>query len=101
MNTSTVFVIDDQASVRHALCEMLSAFGYNVEAHESADSFLRAFDPLRNGCVVADVRMPGIDGIELVRELGPPSSAARRAHLRACGRANGRGCDQGRRRGLY
>jgi two-component system, LuxR family, response regulator FixJ len=68
MNTS-VFVIDDQPSVRHALCEMLSAFGYSVEAHESADSFLRVLDPLRHGCVVADVRMPGMDGIELVREL--------------------------------
>ena len=69
MNTSTVFVIDDQSSVRHALCEMLSAFGYGVEAYESADSFLRALDPLRHGCVIADVRMPGMDGIELVREL--------------------------------
>lgn len=68
-NTSTVFVIDDQSSIRHALGEMLSIFGYNVETYESGDSFLRALDPLRHGCVVADVRMPGIDGIELVREL--------------------------------
>jgi two-component system, LuxR family, response regulator FixJ len=69
MNTSTVFVIDDHSSIRHALGEMLSVFGYDVEAYESADSFLRAIDPLRHGCVVADVRMPGMDGIELVREL--------------------------------
>jgi two-component system, LuxR family, response regulator FixJ len=69
MNTSTVFVIDDQSSIRHALGEMLSVFGYEVETYESADSFLRALDPLRYGCVVADVRMPGMDGIELVREL--------------------------------
>jgi two-component system, LuxR family, response regulator FixJ len=69
MNISTVFVIDDQSSIRHALGEMLSIFGYNVETYESADSFLRALDPLRYGCVVADVRMPGMDGIELVREL--------------------------------
>ena len=58
MNTPTVFVIDDQPSVRYALCEMLSAFGYSVEEYESADAFLRALDPLRHGCVVADVRMP-------------------------------------------
>ena len=69
MNTPTVFIIDDQASIRHALGEMLSVFGYSVEAYESADSFLRALDPLRPGCIVADVRMPGMDGIELVREL--------------------------------
>lgn len=69
MNISTVVVIDDQASIRHALKEMLSVFGYDVEAYESADSFLRALDPLRHGCVVADVRMPGMDGIELLREL--------------------------------
>jgi two-component system, LuxR family, response regulator FixJ len=69
MSTPAIFVIDDQPSVRHALCEMLSAFGYSVDAYDSADSFLRALDPLRHGCVVADVRMPGMDGIELVREL--------------------------------
>jgi two-component system, LuxR family, response regulator FixJ len=69
MSTSTVFIIDDQSSIRHALGEMLSVFGYDVESYESADSFLRALDPLRQGCVVADVRMPGMDGIELVREL--------------------------------
>jgi two-component system response regulator FixJ len=70
MNAPTVFVVDDQPSVRHALCEMLNAFGYRVEAHDSADSLLRALGPERHGCVVADVRMPGMDGIELVRELG-------------------------------
>jgi two-component system response regulator FixJ len=69
MNAPTVFVVDDQPSVRHALGEMLSAFGYRVEAHESAQSLLRALGPERYGCVVADVRMPGMDGIELVREL--------------------------------
>ena len=69
MNTPTVYIIDDHASVRHALGEMLSVFGYSVEAYESAESFLRAYDPLWPGCVVADVRMPGMDGIEFVREL--------------------------------
>ena len=69
MNTPTVYIIDDQASVRHALSEMLSVFGYSVEAYKSAESFLRAYDPLWPGCVVADVRLPGMDGIEFVREL--------------------------------
>jgi two-component system response regulator FixJ len=66
---TTVFVIDDQQSVRHALAEMLGVFGFTVETYDSATSFLAAFDPRRSGCVVADVRMPGMDGIELVREL--------------------------------
>jgi two-component system response regulator FixJ len=71
MTTSvpTIFVIDDQASVRHALCEMLSVFGFTVETYESADAFLLRLDRARLGCVVADVRMPGTDGIELAREL--------------------------------
>jgi two-component system response regulator FixJ len=66
---TTVFVIDDQQSVRHALAEMLGVFGFTVETYDSAMSFLASFDPKRPGCVVADVRMPGMDGIELVREL--------------------------------
>ena len=69
MSSLTIFLIDDQASVRHAMGEMLSVFGYNVEAFESAEGFLQALDPQSQGCVVADVRMPGMDGIELVREL--------------------------------
>ena len=69
MSSITIFLIDDQASVRHAMGEMLSVFGYNVEAFESAEGFLQALDPQSQGCVVADVRMPGMDGIELVREL--------------------------------
>jgi two-component system response regulator FixJ len=69
MATPMVFVIDDQASVRHALAEMLDVFGYQVETYDSADAFLRTLDRARPGCVVADVRMPGTSGIELVEEL--------------------------------
>jgi len=69
MAVPTIFVIDDQKSVRDALGEMLSVFGFVVETHESADAFLRVLDRSRPGCVVADVRMPGTDGIELTREL--------------------------------
>ena len=75
MERPTVFVIDDQGSVRRALAEMLSVFGFSVEAHESADRFLEGLDLSRPGCVVADVRMPGMDGIELVRELARRKAA--------------------------
>jgi two-component system response regulator FixJ len=64
-----VFVIDDQDAVRQALGEMLRVFGYSVRAFESADAFLAGLEGGETGCIVADVRMPGTDGIELVREL--------------------------------
>lgn len=64
-----IYVIDDQQSVRDALSEMLSVFGFDTEKFESADNFLKQIDPARSACIVADVRMPGTDGIELVRQL--------------------------------
>jgi two-component system response regulator FixJ len=69
ISSSTIFVVDDHASVREALGEMLSVFGYAVKTYPSADDFLRGLDRHSAGCVVADVRMPGTDGISLVREL--------------------------------
>jgi two-component system response regulator FixJ len=48
---------------------MLGVLGYSVKAYESADVFLAAIDERELGCIVADVRMPGTDGIGLVREL--------------------------------
>jgi len=69
MSVPTIFVIDDQPSVRHAIGEMLTVFGFAVETFDSATNFLKDVDTTRPGCVVADVRMPGMDGIELVREM--------------------------------
>ena len=69
MTAPMIFLIDDHASVRDALGEMLIVLGYSVTAYESADVFLSTTDERRLGCIVADVRMPGTDGIGLVREL--------------------------------
>jgi two-component system, LuxR family, response regulator FixJ len=69
MSKPAIFVIDDQEAVRHALGEMLEVFGYAVERFASADAFLASLRDAKSGCIVADVRMPGMDGIELVREL--------------------------------
>ena len=66
---TVVFVIDDQAPVRHALAEMLRVFGFSVEVFETADRFLQTIDSRRAGCIVADVRLPGTSGIELVHDL--------------------------------
>jgi two-component system response regulator FixJ len=69
MTAPKVYVIDDQQAVREALAEMLRLFGYSVDVFASADAFLERISAARPGCIVADVRMPGMDGIELVREL--------------------------------
>jgi two-component system, LuxR family, response regulator FixJ len=69
MTAPGVYIIDDQQAVREALAEMLRLFGYNVESFPSADAFLARVGAVPAGCIVADVRMPGMDGIELVREL--------------------------------
>jgi two-component system response regulator FixJ len=69
MSKPTVYIVDDQTSVRHALSEMLSVFGYRVETFASARDFLARGGPERSGCLVADVRMPGMDGIELMGEV--------------------------------
>ncbi len=69
MRTPIVFIVDDHDAVRQALGEMLSVYGYTTELYESADAFLKTAGSAPPGCVVADVRMPGTDGIQLVREL--------------------------------
>jgi two-component system response regulator FixJ len=74
MTLPTVYVVDDQPAVRLALGEMLSVLGYRVETFGSAEEFLARLDDGRPGCIVADVRMPGMDGIELMRELASRSS---------------------------
>jgi two-component system response regulator FixJ len=69
MTQPTIHVVDDQEAVRHALAEMLSVLGYSVETHATADAFLASLRLPLVGCVITDVRMPGMDGVELVREL--------------------------------
>jgi two-component system, LuxR family, response regulator FixJ len=69
MTAPTIFVIDDQPSVRDAIGELLTVFGFSVETFESAAAFLSKVPETRPGCVVADVRMPGMDGIALVGEM--------------------------------
>ncbi len=65
----TVFLVDDDPSVLSALGRLLRATGYTVEAHASPRAFLeRAAAPLR-GCVVVDLRMPDVGGLELQEEL--------------------------------
>jgi two-component system, LuxR family, response regulator FixJ len=65
----TVFVVDDDDGVRRGLSLLLSSVGLRVETFPGAQEFLQAFDPERTGCLVLDVRMPGMSGLELQERL--------------------------------
>ena len=64
-----VFVVDDDAAVRQGLRFMLRTAGYSVEVFPSAHSFLEEYDPRRGGCLLLDVRMPRMTGLELQQQL--------------------------------
>ncbi len=66
---ATVFVVDDDDALRKSLCRMLKSAGLEFEAFPSAQAFLDDHDPARPGCLVLDVRMPGISGLELQEKL--------------------------------
>lgn len=64
MNGS-VYIVEDDAGVAAALASMLGTYGLRVATFASAEAFLAALATLPSGCVVADVRMPGLSGLEL------------------------------------
>jgi FixJ family two-component response regulator len=70
----TVFVVDDDGSVRKALQRLLAAVGYEVETFASATEFLGATPAESAGCLILDVHMPGMDGLELQQELNSAGS---------------------------
>ena len=70
-----VYVIDDDPAMRDSLDFLLGSAGFSVRLFESAQMFLNELPGLEAGCVVTDIRMPGIDGIELLRHLNPASGA--------------------------
>jgi two-component system, LuxR family, response regulator FixJ len=65
----TVFIVDDDPAVRQALTALVRSMRLKAEAYESAQQFLDAFDGTRPGCVLLDVRMPGIGGLELLEQF--------------------------------
>lgn len=64
-----VHVVDDDAAVRRSLAMLLGSFGLVTETHESAEKVLEHLHQLRPGCMVIDIRMPGMDGLALQAEL--------------------------------
>ncbi len=69
MQTATVFLIDDDQAALDSTRWLLEAGGYNVETYGSAAEYLDAHDPHRPGCVVLDLLMPQMDGLELQERL--------------------------------
>lgn len=74
MAEDTVFVVDDEAGVRDALARLLRSEGHVVATFASPAEFLASVEPDASGCLVLDLAMPGIDGIELQRRLNEARS---------------------------
>jgi len=70
-----VFVVDDDAAVRDGLRRLISSVGLGVEVFPTAQAFLRARRPDAPGCLVLDVRLPGLSGLDLQRELADTEAA--------------------------
>ena len=65
----TVFIVDDDAAMRDALHTLLNSVGMKTALYASADEFLAGYRPAQPGCLVLDVRMPGMNGLELQNQL--------------------------------
>jgi FixJ family two-component response regulator len=68
-NEAIVHIVDDDAAVRDSLTLLLRTVGLSSRSYASGDEFLAAYAPRRVECLVADVRMPGLSGLELQQEL--------------------------------
>ena len=67
--TSTIYIVDDDDAVRDSLRWLLEANGYRVKSFSGAEEFLQSYDPDQVGVLIADVRMPGMSGLELQEAL--------------------------------
>ena len=73
--TETVFLVDDDAAVVKAVSRLLRASGHTVATFSSAQEFMDSYQPAAAGCVVLDLSMPGITGLELQRWLAARNSS--------------------------
>ncbi|MGD8907738.1 MAG: response regulator transcription factor [Chromatiales bacterium] len=68
-NHATVFVVDDDQAMRNSLKWLIESVSMQVETFESANAFIKSYYPGRSGCILLDVRMPGMSGLELQEYL--------------------------------
>jgi len=73
----TVYVVDDDEAVRDSLQWLLEGKDYRVKCFDSAESFLARFDPREVACLIADIRMDGMSGLELQDKLIEPARRCR------------------------
>lgn len=66
---TVVHIVDDEEAVRASLAFLLTSAGFAVRVHESATAFLAVASQIQNGCLITDLRMPDMDGVELLRRL--------------------------------
>src|SRR6516164_4459683 len=64
-----VHVIDDDKAVRESLAFLLGTVGIDVQTYESANAFLEVASKVQEGCIITDVRMPGLSGVDLLRRV--------------------------------
>lgn len=69
LDQALIHVVDDDAALRRSLVFLLDSVGWRTEAHASAEEFLAAYRPGEPGCLVLDIRMPGMSGLELQQVL--------------------------------
>lgn len=65
----TVYLVDDDAAVRDSLALLLGLHGFHTQTFAAAEDFLAAWQPTRTGCLLLDLKMPGMDGLELQTRL--------------------------------
>lgn len=69
MRNASVFIVDDDQALRESLCALVSTLGWRTECYSSAEEFLSAFDPGKMGCLILDLRLPEMSGLDLQRRL--------------------------------
>lgn len=66
----SIYIVDDDEAVRESVQTLLETYGYDVHVFASGEEFLGGFDGRRNACLVLDVNMPAMNGLELLRLVG-------------------------------
>jgi FixJ family two-component response regulator len=73
-DTTMVSIVDDDASLRRSVRNLLSSVGFRVQAFASAEEFLASPERVNTGCLVLDLRMAGMNGLDLLKHLGATGS---------------------------